>query len=106
MISETDFVSAADATLGSIGSALDRAIEESDIEIDWTLRDGVLEIECPDASKLIVNRHLPNREIWVAAKSGGFHFAASGGAWRDRRTGEELGAALSRLMRSQAAIGI
>ena len=56
--------------------------------------DGILEIECEDGSKVIVNRHVPNREIWVAARSGGFHFRAEDGRWRDTRGGEELAAAL------------
>jgi CyaY protein len=42
----------------------------------------------------------------VAAKSGGFHFRAAGGAWRDSRGGEELGAALTRLLRDQAGTTI
>ena len=70
------------------------------------LNDGILEIECEDGSKLIVNRHVPNREIWVAARSGGFHFRASGGRWRDTRSGEELGAALTALLQAQAGVAL
>jgi CyaY protein len=66
----------------------------------------ILEIECPDGSKIIVNRHVPNREIWVAAKSGGFHFGATDGSWRDHRSGDELAAALQRLLRLQASIDL
>jgi CyaY protein len=102
MTSESEFVGVTDRTLAAIGNALDAAVAESDAEIDWTQNDGILEIECADRSKLIVNRHLPNREIWVAAKTGGFHFAAVGGLWRDTRSGDELGSVLTRLLRSQA----
>jgi len=42
MLSESYFVSAADATLASIGSAIDCTIETSDADIDWTLKDGIL----------------------------------------------------------------
>jgi CyaY protein len=104
MTSESEFVSATDRTLAAIGNALDAAVAESDAEIDWTQNDGILEIECADGGKLIVNRHLPNREIWVAAKTGGFHFAAVGGLWRDTRSGDELGSVLTRLLRGQAGI--
>jgi len=69
--------------------ALDSALAASDADVDWSLNDGILEIECEDGSKLIVNRHVPNREIWVAAKRGGFHFGATGGRWRDTRSGAE-----------------
>ena len=102
MSSDSEFSARADAVLAAVGAALDAAIDESDAELDWSLNDGVLTIDCGRDGKLIVNRHVPNREIWVAAKSGGFHFRAAEGAWRDSRAGDELGAALTRLLREQA----
>ena len=68
--------------------------------------DGVLSIDCGAGGKLVVNRHVPNREIWVAARSGGFHFHHDAGSWRDTRSGQELGAALSELLRLQADVAI
>lgn len=102
---ESAFIAAADATLDRIGLALDAALETSAADLDWSLRDGVLTIECDD-SRIIVNRHVPNREIWVAAKSGGLHFRAEQGRWRDSRGGEELGDALARLLKAQARITV
>jgi CyaY protein len=90
---ESAFIAAADATLDKIGLALDAALELTDSDLDWSLRDGVLTIECDDASRIIVNRHVPNREIWIAAKSGGFHFRAEQGRWRDARPGGARGRA-------------
>ncbi|MEO8538012.1 MAG: iron donor protein CyaY [Betaproteobacteria bacterium] len=103
---ESAFLTAADATLERIGLALDAALETSDADLDWSLRDGVLTIECDGASRVIVNRHVPNREIWVAAKSGGFHFRSVDGQWRDTRGDEELGVALTRLLKVQAHIAV
>jgi CyaY protein len=88
MSSESIFSARADAVLAAVGAALDAAGDASDADLDWSLNDGVLTIDCGRDGKLIVNRHVPNREIWVAAKSGGFHFRAAGGAWRDSRGGE------------------
>ena len=102
MIDESAFRALTDRILGLIGAALDAA----DADLDWADNDGVLSIECADGSRVIVNRHVPNRELWVAAKSGGFHFRAEGGAWRDTRSGEELGAALQRLLHGQAGVGV
>ena len=106
MTTDTEFMAEADRTLAAIGAALDAALAESDADVDWSLNEGILEIECEDGSKLIVNRHVPNREIWVAAKSGGFHFAARDGGWRDTRSGAELGAALAALLKVQARIDV
>src|SRR4029450_13965943 len=110
MPTDSAFVASADATLAAIGAALDAALaddrNEADNGTDWSLRDGVLEIECADGSKLIVNRHVPNREIWVAARSGGFHFRADGDVWRDARSGSDLAAQLTRLLREQAGLTV
>ena len=103
---ESAFIAAADATLDKIGLALDAALETSDADLDWSVRDGVLTIECDDDSRIIVNRHVPNREIWVAAKSGGLHFRPDNGRWRDSRGEEELAAALTRLIRTQARVAV
>ena len=92
----TEFEAAADDMLERLEHALEI------LELDFERKEGgVLEVEFEDGSKIIVNRHSAAREIWVAARSGGFHFRGDGGAWRDTRSGEELLAALSRLVSDQ-----
>jgi CyaY protein len=103
---DTGFLGAADATLAAIGDALDRAQDASDADLDWSLVDGILEIDCGDGGKVIVNRHAPNREIWVAARRGGFHFRADGGRWIDTRGGGELGDALATILQEQAGVAV
>lgn len=103
---ESAFIAAADATLDTIGLALDAALETSGADLDWNLTDGVLTIECDDDSRIIVNRHVPNREIWVAAKSGGFHFRPDNGQWRDARGLDELSTVLARLLKTQGRITV
>ena len=98
-MNEREFESLADAALRDV----ERALEASALDADFELREGgVLEIEFADGSKVIVNRHGAAREIWVAARSGGFHFRWDGSVWRDTRDGTELFAALSRVASLQA----
>jgi CyaY protein len=86
---------------------IERALEESGIDADFELKEGgVLELEFGNGSKIIVNRHGAAREIWVAARAGGFHFRWDGSAWRDTRDGAELFAALSRLVSAQSGTGV
>ncbi len=97
---ESEFEARAAAAL----EAIERALEGAAVEADFELKEGgILEIEFDDGSKMIVNRHGAAREIWVAARSGGFHFRWDGAAWRDTRSGEELFAALSELVSRQLA---
>jgi CyaY protein len=103
-MTETEFSDLADRTLARIGAALDDALAASDADLDWSLNDGILTIECEDGSKLIVNRHVPNRELWVAARSGGFHFHLKDDVWRDTRSGAELGTQIARLLAEQGGL--
>lgn len=84
------------------GEALKRiesALGDCDADLDCGfVGEGVLEIEFDDGGKIIVNRHAAAREIWVAARSGGFHYHFDGMHWHDTRSGEELFAALARLI--------
>ena len=93
-MTESEFHRAVDAMLERIESSL-----ESRDELDVELNEGVMTITLPDASRVIVNRQTPNREVWIAARSGGFHYAFRGGEWRDTRRGEEFFTALARLCR-------
>lgn len=96
---ETEFNALADATLARIEAAL----EVCDADLDFERAPGgILEIEFADGSKIIVNRHGVAREIWVAAKAGGFHFRWDGSAWRDTRDQAELMQKLSGLASQQA----
>jgi CyaY protein len=100
-MTESEFNLLADAAL----ERLDGALEASGADLDWELKaGGVLEIELADGSKIIVNRHAIAREIWVAAKSGGFHYRydAAAADWVNTRDGEALFPALARLLSLQA----
>ncbi|MBS1138917.1 MAG: Frataxin-like protein [Proteobacteria bacterium] len=82
---------------------IDAALEACDADLDFELAPGgVLEIEFADRSKIIINRHGVAKEIWVAARAGGFHFRWDGTAWRDTRDNAELMEKLSVLASQQA----
>ena len=96
---EREFNALADAML----TRVEQALEGCDADIDFELKDGgVLEIACENGSKVIINRHTAAREIWVAARSGGFHFRPDGNDWVGTRDGESLMAAISRCLSEQS----
>jgi len=102
-MTDAEFEQLAEQTLAAVERALDRAALDLDVQ---SKGEGVLEIEFPDGSKVIVNRHGAAREIWVAARSGGFHFRYADNAWRDTRDGSELFAALSRIVSGQGGTAV
>ena len=98
-MNETEF----EALAGEALRRIERALEESGVDADCELKDGgVLEVEFAGGSKIIINRHGVAREIWVAARAGGFHFRWDGASWRDSRDGAELFAVLSKLVSAQS----
>lgn len=104
---EREFMAAADAELTRIEAALEAASESGIADFDFeTKPGGVIEIELENGTKIILNRHGAAKEIWLAAKSGGYHFRPEDGRWLGTRDGEELMAALARTLSEQAGVRI
>ena len=99
ILDEREFNLQADAMLAHIEAALEGCAADLDFELK---PGGVIEIEFDNGSKIIVNRHTAAREIWVAARSGGYHFKREGERWVATRDGAELMAVLSRCAAEQA----
>ncbi len=101
MISATEFNKTVEALFDQIVETIDESEAADDVE----LNQGVLEMTFLDASgvksKIIINRHAPTQEIWVAAKSGGYHFRWADGVWLDTRSAEPLSDAISRVVFEQ-----
>jgi CyaY protein len=56
------------------------------VDVECKRSGNVLEIEFIDnGSKIIVNSQAPLQEMWVAARSGGFHYKRVGDEWRNTR---------------------
>jgi CyaY protein len=94
-MTESEFNELTDAVFERIEKTLDA----SGTDIECSLNGPVLELEFDDDSKVIINRHGPNQEIWLAAKSGGFHYAMQDGQWVSKRDGSELFGKLEELVR-------
>jgi len=102
-MTESEYTRLAEETL----SRIEQALEAVDDGLDFELAPGgILEVEFDNGSKIIINKQAAVQEIWVAAKSGGFHYRWNEGAWQDTRSGEELFAALSRFATEQAGTAI
>ena len=101
-MTETEFLDLADSTLARIEEAFDRLNDEDEVDVECKRRGNVLEIEFIDnGSKIIVNSQAPLQEMWVAARSGGFHYKRVGEEWRNTRDGTEFYASLSKFASEQ-----
>lgn len=69
---------------------IEEAIDESEADIDFDVSGNVMTLEFEDRSQIIINRQEPMHEIWLASKSGGYHFKYDGEQWICSKTGAEL----------------
>jgi CyaY protein len=106
-MTESEFLALAERSLNSIEAAFEHVVNTSDVDVECSRHGNVLEIEFIDnGSKIIVNSQAPMQELWVAAKSGGFHYKHDGTKWLDTRAGSELFAALSQMASLQAGANV
>ncbi len=87
---ETDFQRLADATLARVAEALEKGLGEA-AEVD--LQGGILTVELDAGGQYVINKHAPNRQIWLSSpKSGASHYAfdAARGTWIATRSGRAL----------------
>ena len=96
-MSESEFIELAEATL----AAIERAVDATGVDIEVSRAGNVLTLELGNESKVVINSQAPMQQMWVAGKSGAFHYAHDGSRWIDTRDGSELFAALSRLVSTQ-----
>ena len=72
MMDQTEFGQRADTMLDSIAEAVEGADSDWDVEFEG----GILTIEAADGGQFVINKHAPNRQIWLSSpKSGAWHFA-------------------------------
>ena len=83
---ETEFSDRVEQTLEDLELALDRA------GIDYESNAGILTVEFDDDSRMIYSRQSASRQLWLATRSGGYHFEwdEAAGDWRGTRDGELL----------------
>jgi CyaY protein len=97
--------------LQSIEVALEAADDQLDLDLDVERQGGnVINIRFRDKSVIVVNTQPPLHEIWVAAKSGGYHYRWAGTMamplWLDTKTGKELLGDLTQFASAQAGQAI
>jgi len=97
-VQESDFHDLVD----DIYYQLEEIIDDSGADIDYETSGGVMTLTCEnDGSKIILSRQPANLEIWVAARSGGFHFGDKEGQWVCA-TGESFSELLTRVIEEQS----
>jgi CyaY protein len=69
-LTEARFHDLVDATQ----QVLEDIFDESDLDLDLENSAGVLTVKFENGTQVIFSRQEPLRQLWLAARSGGFHF--------------------------------
>ncbi len=92
----------AEAVLKAVETCCDRINEETDADIDNQRVGGMITLVFSNKSQIVINLQKPLHEIWLAAKSGGYHYKFDSNEWRDTKGQGEFFASLSRYGSEQA----
>ena len=65
-------------------------IEDNYPDLDAQTQGAVLEIENDDGQKIIINQQAAMQEVWLASRSGGYHFKWNGSRWVNTRDGTDF----------------
>ncbi len=83
---------------------IEEQLDELETDLDYETAGGIFTVTFENNTKIIINRQTPLKQIWVATKSGGFHFDfdQETASWVKDDDGTELFKALSQYFTEQA----
>lgn len=86
-MNDTEFHTRIDLTLRQVEQYIEQLTEDFDLDPDFNRSGNVLTLDFGQAGKLILNSQAANHELWLAARSGGFHYGFKDGQWFNKREG-------------------
>ncbi len=101
-MTDTEFMDTAERALKAIEASCDRLNDDTSVDIDNQRTGGMVTLVFANHSQIVINLQKPLHEIWLAAKSGGFHYQFDGKQWMDTKGQGEFFASLSRFASEQS----
>ncbi|MCK4864669.1 MAG: iron donor protein CyaY [Gammaproteobacteria bacterium] len=101
-MNESEFNDIVDDIFIEMEDAVEVACDETGADIDYETSSGILTLTFENSTQIIVNRQTPLKQIWVAAKQGGFHFDFNSKTDTWLCDGKELFSALSEYCTEQS----
>ena len=105
-MTDPEFMDHAEALLKAVERHCDRLNDETDADIDNQRVGSMVTLTFANHSQIIINLQKPLQEVWMAAKSGGYHYRWDQGQWRDSKSHAEFFSILSRDASAQAGVAL
>ena len=100
-MTDPEFMDRAEALLRRVEACCDRINDASDADVDNQRVGGMVTLTFRNGSQIVVNLQKPLHEVWMAARSGGFHYKFDGQRWMDSKGNGEFFANLTRYASEQ-----
>jgi CyaY protein len=103
-MTDPEFMDRAEALLQTVEVCCDRMNEMDDVDVDNQRVGSMVTLSFPNRSQIIINLQKPLHEVWIAARSGGYHFRWQDGVWEDTKGQGEFFVTLSKDASAQAGL--
>ena len=101
-MTDLEYMDRAEQLLKAVERSCDRINDDTDADVDNQRTGGMVTLVFANRSQIVVNLQKPLHEVWMAARSGGYHFRYDGTQWLDTKGAGEFFACLSREASAQA----
>jgi CyaY protein len=101
-MTDPEFLDRSEALLMAVEANCDRINEETDADIDNQRTGGMVTLVFANRSQIVINLQKPLHEVWMAARSGGYHYKYSSNVWLSTKGDGEFFANLSTNASQQA----
>ena len=101
-MTDSEFMDQAETLLKAVEASCDRINDNSQADIDNQRTGGMVTLVFSNRSQIIINLQKPLHEIWLAARSGGYHYKFDSAQWMDSKGQGEFFTNLSRFASEQA----
>ena len=101
-MTDSEFMNQAEILLKAVEASCDRINDEALADIDNQRVGSMVTLVFANRSQIVINLQKPLHEIWLAAKSGGYHYKFDSNKWADTKGQGEFFANLSRFASGQA----
>jgi CyaY protein len=103
-MTDPEFMDLAEALLQTVEVCCDKMNEMDDVDVDNQRVGSMVTLSFPNRSQIIINLQKPLHEVWIAARSGGYHFRWQDGVWEDTKGQGEFFVTLSKDASAQAGL--
>jgi CyaY protein len=105
-MTDLEFLDRAESLLQALEARCDELNEQTEVDIDNQRTGAMVTLSFANRSQIIINLQKPLQEVWMAARSGGYHYRFVDGHWQDTKGQGEFFSALSRDASAQSGLAL